>query len=214
MIKPLIFIPSPRDISEFTEATKKLKHDKLWVKYHQQQHAYDLARLYFLTNYDHYTHFIILPDDLIIKWWHLDILLSRPDDVISGWCANTARVQGFDNLDSCVSFSLPPDPPCSGIYSMYNFLLVEDIQSFLDTGTSIMPVKFSGFAPMIIPRKIIEQIPFRTSDGCCVDSCFSIDLAEHGIKQYVDLQCQTQHIRHPAILVGQQEPYINFERTN
>lgn len=133
------------------------------------------------------------------------------DVVISGWCANTARVQGFDNLDSCISFSLPPDPPCSGIYSMYQFISLEDIQGFLDTGVNVLPIKFSGFAPMIIPRSVIEKIPFRTSDGCCVDSCFSIDLAEHGIKQYVELQCQTQHIRHPAIMVGYQPSKTVFE---
>lgn len=210
-MNPLIFIPSPREINEFIEATKKLKYDKLWVKYYYQQQAYNYGRDYFL-GHDQYSHLIILPDDLIVKWWQLDILLSNPDVVMSGWCPNTIRVQGFDNMDSNISFSLPPDPPRTGIYSLYNFISIEDIQLFLNTGTSLIPVRFSGFAPMIIPRSVLEKIPFRTSDGCCVDSCFSIDLAEHEIKQYVDLQCQTRHIRHPAIMVGQQEPYIKFER--
>ena len=61
--------------------------------------------------------------------------------------------------------------------------------------TGIMSVKHQATALTIISRKVIEKVPFRHSDGCCIDSCLSLDLDKAGIKQYVDMLVRTQHLK-------------------
>jgi hypothetical protein len=74
-------------------------------------------------------------------------------------------------------------------------------------------VKYAGFPPTFIFRKIVEKIPFRTSYGCCTDSCFSLDLDKHKIKQYCDLRVRTRHFddTYDKIKVGKEVPEIRLE---
>lgn len=218
-MKPLIFIPSPRDLPEFIEAAAKIKYDKLWLKYYNEDDAYRLGR-YWFSEHPEYTHFVILPDDLIVKNEDIEQLMEDAAhyDVVSGWCRNTIRLKSTwqgppeteDNADSCISIeSLPPNPPKSGTYEQFHFLSLKNIKNM----KSIVPVKFSCFALIFIPRKIIYQIPFRTSDGCCVDSCFSLDLWNNNIRQYCDLAVRTVHISntYSKIKVGKEAPSLRLE---
>ena len=222
-MNPLIFIPSPRDLEEFKEATSKIKGDKLWLKYHNEDDAYRLGRDWFLQH-TQYTHFVILPDDLIVTQEHFDRLSedAKEYDVISGWCRNTIRKNKYwkgdaereDEADSCISIkSLPPDPPYQGIYEQFHFLSLKDIELFVNHGATVRFVKYAGFPPTFIARKIVEKVPFRTSYGCCTDSCFSLDLAKHKITQYCDLRVRTRHFddTYDKIKVGKEVPEIRLE---
>lgn len=221
MSNPLIFIPSPRSIPEFEDATDKLNADKLWLKFYPEEEAYEVARHWFLAH-EEFTHLAILPDDLLVS--EQDLIHLKQDseyfDVINGWCRNTIRLTPWwtgepeieDQADTNISLrSLPPDPPIQGQYEDYQF---ESVESTLQLATviSIVPVLYAGFPFTFISRKIVEQVPFRR-DGCCVDSCFALDLYEAGIKQYCDLRVRTVHMnRNPnEILVGKQQKEIIFE---
>jgi hypothetical protein len=225
MIKPLVFIPSPRDLSEFASATKLLPYDKLWVKYYPEIHAYYHARNWFL-DHEEYTHLIILPDDLIVKPEHIERLLDditiEGCDVISGYCKNTIRqmwnYQGPPEreADSNISLIPPPNPPISGTYSQYNFMSIRFIHCLLATNENIIKIKYAGFPPTVIDRQIVTEIPFR-SEFCCVDSCFSIDLDKANIDQYCDLRVRTEHMElrqdgPPDLQVGKKEASIIFEK--
>ena len=210
-IKPLLFIPSPRDIPEFIKATSKLKVDKLWLKYYPQEYAYVLGRHWFLEH-QQYTHFVILPDDLIVTQKNLDSLSMWASTayypVISGWCNNTAGPT--DYVYSNISLTLPPDPPQSGTFDGYNFLCIRDINLM---PKEIIKVKYSGFALEFMTRDVVERIPFRSDYGCCIDSCLAFDLDHHNITQYVDLNNVMRHVRSKPldIMVGRIEKRLVFE---
>lgn len=182
------------------------------MKFYPQQEAYTEARQFFLEH--DYTHFIILPDGLIVEQMDIDLLLDEcEDDVLSGWCNNTAD-GSEDRNDSNFSYTLPPDPPHQGRYDDYNFVDIESIEQRLKAPHTpqfqIIFVKHSGFALTVLPRKIIENIPFRSDDGCCVDACLSLDLDEAKIPQYVDLRVRTKQIKitNQVILVGKRRKEI------
>lgn len=206
---PVIFIPSPRDIPEFIAATAIIRAPKLWIKYHPQADAYEGAREWFLGQPD-FTHLVILPDDLIITQENFDdmkeILNNGNVDVLSGWCQNTIRE---DDSDTCISYKLPPDPPRAGKYEDYGFISMKDVEKTY----GFIKILHSGFALTFISRKIVEKIPFRTDYGCCVDSCFSLDLHANQISQFCYLNVKTTHVKtSPDILqVGKKEKSVYLE---
>jgi len=205
-IKPLLFLPSAREIPQVKEAVDKLNIDKLWVKNYNQQEAYKLARIWFLEH--KYTHLIINPDDLIVKQQDIDQLV-KSTQVISGWCVHGKSPPERNGLDSNVSFKHLYEDIIPGAldYNYYEFIPIADIKD------DITKVGFSGFAPTVIPRRIVKKIPFRTSYGCCVDSCFSQDLTANKIPQYVDFRVKTIEIEatDPELLqVGKKEKEIIF----
>jgi hypothetical protein len=214
-LKPLLFLPSPRDIPEVKESVDKLKIDKLWVKYYPQEEAYQTARNFFLYNYE-YTHLVIHPDDLIATQDNLEwILLTTGDDrVMSGWCINTIKDNWQELNDTNISYNLPHDPPAEGVYEDFNFIPVKDIETLLSQGTAIIKVKFAGFALCCIPRTIVEQIPFRGDDDCCMDSTFSLDLEAQLMEQFVNMRVRTQHLKIPfnELQTGKKEKQIIYEQ--
>jgi hypothetical protein len=132
---------------------------------------------------------------VIIQQKDIDQLMDDAGDyydVISGWF--NANLTDHIN-DTNFSFSLPPDPPYQGKYEDYEFVPI-DI-AFLSTTfrDRILSVLHQGTALTLITRKIIEEVPFRHSQGCCIDSCLALDLAKKGIKQYVDLRVRTLHLK-------------------
>ena len=197
MVKPLIFIPSVRDLPEVKEAVDKLPYDKLWVKYMKQGQAYVTGRNFFLSHPE-YTHLVINPDDLIVKPDQLAWLLSltrNTNRVVSGWCVHGKTRDPRVGLDTNISFHLYKGDPHVGTYEDYKHITIEEVNKF-HTGDMIKEVKFSGFAPTIIPRDVVHDIPFKVSQGdCCVDSYFAQDLDKLGIKQYVDFRICTKELK-------------------
>jgi hypothetical protein len=67
----------------------------------------------------------------------------------------------------------------------------------------LIKVRFAGFPLFVIPRKIVEQIPFRNDSptgefdtcGCCVDVMFCNDALDNGYKIYVDCRVGLDHLK-------------------
>jgi len=212
MSRQLLLIPSPRNIEAFENATDLLKIDKLWMKFFPQQEAYTLAREWFL-NHD-YDSLIILPDDLLVKQEGIDQLIEDSEfyNVVSGYCNNTAG--DTTNIDSNIAIgTLPPDPPLRGRYHEFRWNQLTTLEHIAKIGPDIIPVLHQGFALTLLKKEIVQKIPFRTSEGCCVDSCLSLDLDRHHIPQWVDLRVKSEHLKtNPDILlVGKKEKEMIFE---
>jgi len=212
-MKPLLVIPSPRDIAEVKESISKLNIDKLWAKYYPQEEAYKTAREWFLSHKE-YTHFIIHPDDMMATQQNLEFLLMSADNrIISGWCINTIQDNWEELNHTNMSYTLSWDTPRRKTYESYNFIPEKDIQTLLREGKSIIKVKFAGFALQSIPRYIIERIPFTADHDCCVDTCLSLDLDAQDINQFINLRVRTKHLRHPyGILVGEKPKEMIYEK--
>ena len=214
-MKPLLFIPSPRDIPEVKESISKLKIDKLWVKYHKQEEAYKMARDVFLSEQmQDYTHLIIHPDDMLAIQRDLEYLMMSADDrVISGWCINTIQDNWQELNDTNISYTITWDTPRRKTYESYNFIPVKDVIKLLQDGRAVIKVKFAGFALQLIPRSIIERIPFSADHDCCVDTCFSLDCDAQGVEQFINLRVRTKHLKRNVdeIQTGKKEPKIIFE---
>lgn len=215
-MKPLIFIPSVRDLPEVKEAVDKLSYDVLWVKYMNQDDAYRIGREYFLKHFkEDYTHLIINPDDLIVTEEQIEHLLTiNREQVISGWCVHGKTKDPRVGLDTNIARNFYKGEPHKGNYWDYDWITVEQANYLVNTGDEVRVVGFSGFAPTIIPRDVVEKIPFRTSEGCCVDSCFAQDLDKLGLKQYVDFRVKTIELKASDLDIyghlGKKEPKVIF----
>ena len=132
MVKPLIFIPSVRDLPEVKEAVDKLPYDKLWVKYMKQGQAYVTGRNFFLSHPE-YTHLVINPDDLIVTEEQIEQLLSDTQIfVISGWCVHGKTYEPRVGLDTNISFHLYKGDPHTGTYEDYKHITIEEVNSFVN----------------------------------------------------------------------------------
>jgi hypothetical protein len=216
-MNPLLVIFNPRNIPEFYKAIEKINGiSKLWIKYFPQDEAYNKAREFFLQS--DYTHFMILPDDLIVTQADVDAIVNYDEsyDSISGWCNNTGRDD--TNIDTNISAFLPPDPPRTATYEGYRWYKIAQFESLLskvENSDAIIPVLHQGFALSRLSRRLIEQVPFRTDAGCCVDSCLSLDLMKFrvGFTQYVDIRIRMKHLKIPRseLLVGKEKAIMLFE---
>ena len=224
-MKVLLVILQFRRLPQVLESIKDLKIDKLWVKWYGQltkPDAYSVARSEFLKR--DYTHFLLLTDDVIVKQEHIDDLIldaeRYPDhEVISGWFNQDLTDHADDTNFSRI---LPPDPPSSGSYESYKFIPisafgVDNFDRFDLDSDAIIRVLHQGTALTLLTRKVIEEVPFRNSEGCCIDACLSLDLAKKGIKQYVDLRVRCLHLKINENMawriseVGQHLPEVVFE---
>jgi hypothetical protein len=218
-MKPLLVIFNPRSIPEFYTAIEKINGiSKLWIKYFPQDEAYKKAREFFLQS--DYTHFMILPDDLIVTQKDVDAIVNYDEsyDSISGWCNNNGRDE--TNIDTNISAFLPPDPPRTATYEGYRWYKIAQIESLLSKvkdsdSDAIIPVLHQGFALSRLSRRLIEQVPFRTDAGCCVDSCLSLDLMNFRdmFTQYVDIRIRMKHLKIPRseLLVGKEKAKMLLE---
>ena len=218
-IKPLLVILQYRNIPPVLESIKDLEIDKLWIKWYGQlttPDSYSVARKEFLKR-EEYTHFLLLTDDVIVQQIDIDLLVAdaeiRQYDVISGWFNNDLTTH---EADTNFSFSLPYDPPSDGSYEAYKFEKIT-YEYMFPRKDPIVQVLHQGTALSIISRKIIEEVSFRNSNGCCIDACLSLDLAAKGIKQYVDLRVRCLHLKVNEVMawriseVTQHLPEVVFE---
>lgn len=202
-MKPLVFIPSPRDIPEFLEAVDKINLDKYWVKYHRPEIlAYQELRRFFLEHTE-YTHLIILPDDLIVSADDVDRLIDHvkknPElQIVSGFCnIDITDLKDYANICiELVSDKRPRD------YFWKTFAELEKYCQENKNENGLIKVKFSGFPLMIIARQVIEDIAFRndsesgvSDDGCCIDVTFCYDAHLKCYDIYVDPTLRLYHMK-------------------
>ena len=212
-MKPLLVIFQFRQIPEFLDSVN-FNIDKLWMKFYPQRDAYRIARDWFLNS--DYTHFILLTDDVVVTQKDIDTLIdARVLGVVSGWFNGNTTTHRFD---SNISWNLPPNPPYKGTYEDYRFVPIDELQAKFPTNRScLVQVKHQGTALTLLSRDIVRQIPFRHSEGCCIDACLALDLAKAGIPQYVDLIARCKHLKindeNQAVIskVGIEKPEQVFE---
>ena len=223
--KPLIAIPSPRDLPEFAAAVDKLPADKLFVKYMREQQAYDVIRQYFLTHRE-YDYLAILPDDLIVTPYHWHQLMSDLHEfnfeVLCGLCNLDISQEHKGMLNVCVRHL----PSRSALTRSYDWLIEggPEHQAYLDCmDPPIIQVAFAGFPFMFIRRDVVAQIEFKDDliwnphkvSGCCVDVIFTADCHDLGIPIYCDLRCRMNHLKvDDNIVIGKmtgiKQPEVKF----
>jgi hypothetical protein len=186
MIRPLIGIPSPRDIPDFADATSKLPADKLWIKYHGEREAYRVMRKMFLGA-KKYTHLAILPDDLIATPHDYEILMKDIEEFDYPLIAGTCNLLYNDpRYITCKKLPLS--------YMNSAMFLIPPEELF--TGEPIKQVEFDGFAFTFIRRDIVKQIEFHSKlySSTAFDNAFAEECKIRGIPMRVDVRAKMLHL--------------------
>jgi hypothetical protein len=193
-MKPLFCIPSPRHIPVVKAAFDLIPYDKLYFKDNfDELQVYQVFREYFLENKD-YTHFVILPDDLLVDPETIEKLMKdlekRDYPVLSGVCNfNCDAWETFD-IDLAIDYHKT---------AAREYLLANEIPNFeyyckINSLSGIKKVAFAGFPITFIKREVIEKVPFG-STGRGIDSFFSVELLKKRIDQYVDFDARSIHLK-------------------
>lgn len=225
-MKPLLFIPSPRDIPEFLDAVSKLHYDKYWVKYRTPEiYAYLEARNYFLTH-EEYTHFVLLPDDLIVTEDDVSKLLSYVEKdqslkVVSGFCnIDTTNLKDYPNI--CIDEI--SDIREKRVYKWITFQQLEEHVKTHTLANGLVKVYFSGFPLMVIAREVLEKVKFRndsvdglSKNGCCTDVTFCVDVHRAGFEIFIDPKMRLKHLKindgtFQNMGLNIKEPYSKLEK--
>ncbi len=211
-MRPLLCIPSPRDLKAVKQHIDQLRIDKLWLKYYKELEAYQLMREYFLDN--NYTHLIICPDDLIVKRFDLARLLYAIETfdfaVVSGIC-------NVDSGNSKAAFNitypnnLPDANPAKRSYKWIT-------NNALKRRASNEPfrVGYAGFPLMAIEYDVTKKLPFRNDGGCCIDVMFCWDCHHLNIPIYVDPKINLVHLKrgdgdYEAYGRGSRDPFMYLQ---
>lgn len=199
-INPLLCIPSPRNIKVVKECFDLLPYDKLWMKENfDEVQAYTVLRNYFLQHKE-YTHFVILPDDLLVPISTFDKLISdlkkKDYAVLSGICNFNCETIGTKDRPGSYDRQLAVD---ANHIKGTEHLLEREVphpDHYVKAGQfkGIKRVSFSGFAVAFIRRDVIEKIGFDTK-GRGLDSAFSHKLLLEKIDQYVDFDAESLHLK-------------------
>lgn len=211
MIRPLIAIPSPRDIDRVKNAIDLIHADKLWIKYYKPEiDAYVIMQREFLAS--EYTHLVIIPDDLVVglEVWNkfMTDIEFFPNDIISGYC-NLDRTfnSGFTNISpklvqrhrtgrTYTWFSM------GGLWQEAADYRAEHPELHKDLPEYMIDVPFAGFPLFAIPREIVRKIRFTNDSpsgydplGCCVDVTFCYDAIKAGYRILCDIRLRTEHLK-------------------
>lgn len=198
MIKPLICIPSPRDIPEFKYSMEKISLDKYWVKYYSEPEAYDKIRSFFLEH-DEYTHMILLPDDLISSSMAINHLMVDATvyecPVVSG--ISNIDYQRRDIYNVRRSFGTAPEDYFINKMNWHEIIEREGI---------VIRVKSTNFTCYVIRRDVVEKIPFKHP---APDSEFDKDCERLDIPIYCDLGAWFFHRSNPFGDMSFEHFYVN-----
>jgi hypothetical protein len=213
---PLVVVLSPRKIKAVRDAIDTLPYDRLWIKHYPAHEAYPLMDDEFEKRKE-YTHLIPIPDDLVVPWEKLKILVKDITEDIPRELQDNCVVGGYCNIDtqlrqqiSNVSLSCPTPERKPGerrTYASYKFLNMMGVQNlppsyFTPFNPHLFETKFNGLTAWIIPRKVKEKFRFRQDcpddvieNGCCRDVMACYDLSVLGIPIYTDRRVKLVHLR-------------------
>lgn len=165
-IRPLIAVPSPRDIQVVKHELDAIENvPKLFVKYFIERDAYHIIQSYFLEHPE-FNYLIISPDDLIATKKDYDALINTiinnggPDKVpvLSGVC-NINYLPGY-RTTLAISIDTQVHPQRRRRQWNWVDMRSDDWKTKYEKMT-LLPVKFSGFAFQFIRRDIVEKIGFH-----------------------------------------------------
>ena len=204
----LLASPSPRDIEDFHDAIIKMPHDIYMAKYYPQLEAYIRIRNFFLKHSE-YDVLCLVPDDLVMNQKSLDILINdikrHPEASISGYCNfDMASYKHRFNFRREGSFDYPEESNFEEYMS----------KARLVYPPSLYAVDFVGFGCTLIPRKVVEKIPFvERPNHAAIDAMFSENCQKKGIDVLVDTRARFLHLAFRVrygvlenIKVGQKKP--------
>ena len=208
-------IPSPRDIQLFKNIVMEVlypRFDVLWLKYYPEIEAYQKARRFFLNSKQKYTHFVILPDDLIVNREGIDILINEIENsgrfypVLSGIC-NYSCIPHQSTRTVSAKMVIPDsiNGKKSSISFIDQFITFQELDFLND---DVFQVLFNGFSCEFIHRHVLENVDFRTEkvQRGGIDTYFSFDLESLGISQYIHKKARFLHLK------GFMNSEINTER--
>lgn len=203
-IKPLLFSPSPRDIKTVFAHLKETGFPRLYSKYFPEKMAYNLAREWFLKH-EEYTHFVICPDDLIVKKEHIESLIQDLEEndypVLSGVC-NVDKAKNKDYLS--ITENLPHPQRMVPERNLVGWRWYSWVHKDSKFEMPIMSFPFSGFAAQFIRRDVMKRYRFiddakynGTPDLLtgAIDVMFSNTCAIEKLPIMVDTRIRMEHLK-------------------
>ena len=195
-IRPLLMMPSPRDIPDVVKWWPQIQHDKFVVKYKNQITAYTESKKFFLEHPE-YTHIIVCPDDLEVTPEGVKQLLDDIRDfgyqTISGYC-NIDESQPDTYAIQPLGTDMTPDHPNTTKGSWY----MKDEKPILPLDKFLLQVAHVGFSCQIIERSLFEKVKWIGASGGGLhnfDWQFSKDCQKLDIPIFVDIRVKLWHRR-------------------
>jgi hypothetical protein len=232
MVNPLLAILHPRRIPEVVECLNSItNYDKYYISYYTSRNAHLAAKEY-LLNHKEYTHIVLIPDDLIFPAWYIDKLVTdlqdNPSIEVLGCPANFNVEEWGMRIYAVCMLDIPSKNRLS---RQFNWIPINRAPK------GIQPVAHQGAFCMFISRRLLEQGTVTLQQdleagmmkkdnkgyleidtvGCCVDVVISHQLAEAGIRQYVDFNLPIKHLKvakgeSQGLLVGKLNPTVELVR--
>ena len=204
----------------FTLAINKIPHDKLWVKYTgYNKDPYGQWLKYFHDSPE-YTHVAICPDDLIPHPQGVKQLweTAQKGTIVSA-CANVDKRDFGCPYRTSWPIAASKNLPSLKFPRDYDWYTWHELTE-LTNGSSLVQVKHSGVAFMIIPRDIVNKISFKGDMGSlsenkpsAYDVGISHDLINQNIPQYLDTSVFFAHFRYGSkILNKEREPHLIIDK--
>lgn len=158
MIRPLLAVPSPRDIEIVQKALDSITGvDKLIVKYYYKYPAMNIITKFF-ADHKEYTHLAIKPDDLVSTNEHYQTLVKELEEndypILSGVC-NANMLTGASKLGICEN-QLPSIRRETRRFRKVDIGELPGIVA--KQGSKIIKVKFAGLPFMFIRRDVLDKV--------------------------------------------------------
>ena len=206
----------------FTLAMAQIPHDKLWVKYVGYQHDPYGQWLKYFDEHPEYTHVAICPDDMmphpkgVQRLWDT----ARKEGIIVSACANVDK-----NTFDCPYRTSWPIAATKNLPSLkfprnYDWYTWHELKETRNGKGSLVQVRHSGVAFMILSREMVNKISFKGDKGylnvnkpSAYDVGISHDLEELGEKQYLDTDVFFAHFRYGSkIQNGKKAPCLIIDK--
>lgn len=213
MNKLLVAIPSPRDIPEVTDNWTTYSHDVIVVKYEVQHKTYKFLRDYFLEHAE-YTHFCLMPDDLVVTTEQLDELWKYTVEfdlpVLSGVCPVDEDETRPKGIPLVIQKTIPVPTKDSGDERRFprEWIYKHDLYPC----DNMIKVEHAGFPCSIISRGVMEKVSWRGSTKIGLDLegnydwQFSQDCKRNNIAIHVMPYVYLKHLRNTQSIEAKQNP--------
>ena len=226
--RPLMMVMAVRRIPEVQKAFKKLTFlDKVFFKNYPAHEISAQMNEYIADHGEGYTHFLISSDDITPSPANIHQLVDdvRTYDlpVVAGLC----NICHFDKQDKrgCLCGCCVDEKPhkfTNVTFSPVRLPLSRRSYDFVTREwallhPSLFQIWFQGNACGMIREGVIRQLPLRSFNegqgGLMQDLAMAMDLAEHGIPQFVDFRVTIRHYgtHHGRLLIGKEKKAVIFE---
>jgi hypothetical protein len=205
-------VPSPRDIHEVKEQIVNLlygKFDVIWFKYYKELDAYQKAQQFFLNHRKRYDYLCIIPDDLILNYDSLSLLLNELENpsislpefghkypVLAGIC--NISYTNNEQMEKVAASQVVIQDERNKRFTVFwdHFLKFDELDRFQ---SDLIQVIFVGFSVEFIHRKVLEKIRFRHDNperpSSGIDTFFSYDCRDLKIPIFIHRKASFVHLK-------------------